>query len=113
MRGSGATVRAAIWNCDLRGFTRIAEQWPRDDVIHWLNEYFDVMAAPVERHGGEILKFVGDGMLAIFRLESPEACNNALRAAVEAQRGMKELNASGSSAARSSSGSAWRSTSAT
>jgi adenylate cyclase len=91
-RGTGATVRAAIWNCDLRGFTRISEQWPRDDVIHWLNEYFDVMAAPVEKHGGEILKFVGDGMLAIFRLESAEACNSALRAAVEARRGMRELN---------------------
>ena len=48
-RGSGATVRAAIWNSDLRGFTRISEQWPRDDVIVWLNEYFDVMAAPVEK----------------------------------------------------------------
>ena len=92
-RGSGMTVQAAIWNCDLRGFTRIAEQWPRDDVIQWLNEYFDVMAAPVEQHGGEILKFVGDGMLAIFPIESPEACANALRAAVEARRGMRELNA--------------------
>lgn len=92
-RGTGATVRAAVWNCDLRGFTRISEQWPRDDVIEWLNEYFDVMAAPVERHGGEILKFVGDGMLAIFRLDSPEACNQALQAAVEARRGMRELNA--------------------
>lgn len=92
-RGSGATVRAAIWNCDLRGFTRISEQWPRDEVIHWLNEYFDVMAAPVEAHGGEVLKFVGDGMLAIFRLDSPEACHKALQAAVEARRGMKELNA--------------------
>ncbi len=92
-RGSGATVRAAIWNCDLRGFTRISEQWPRDDVIQWLNEYFDVMAAPVEAHGGEVLKFVGDGMLAVFPLDSPGACQNALRAAVEARRGMKELNA--------------------
>jgi adenylate cyclase len=91
-RGSGATVRAAIWNCDLRGFTRISEHWPRDDVIQWLNEYFDVMAAPVEAHGGEVLKFVGDGMLAIFRLDSPDACYNALQAAVEARRGMKELN---------------------
>jgi adenylate cyclase len=91
-RGTGATVRAAVWNCDLRGFTRISEQWPRDDVIEWLNEYFDVMAAPVERHGGEILKFVGDGMLAIFRLDSPDACNQALQAAVEARRGMRELN---------------------
>ena len=92
-RGSGATVRAAIWNCDLRGFTRISEHWPRDDVIQWLNEYFDVMAAPVVAHGGEVLKFVGDGMLAIFRLDSPDACQQALQAAVEARRGMKELNA--------------------
>jgi adenylate cyclase len=92
-RGSGATVRAAIWNCDLRGFTRVSEQWPRDDVIQWLNEYFDVMAAPVEKHGGEVLKFVGDGMLAIFPLDSPEACNSALQAAVEARHGMRELNA--------------------
>lgn len=91
-RGSGMTVSAAIWNCDLRGFTRIAEQWPRDDVIGWLNEYFDVMAAPVEKHGGEVLKFVGDGMLAIFRLDHPDACNQALQAAVEARRGMRELN---------------------
>ena len=91
-RGSGATVRAAVWNSDLRGFTRISEQWPRDDVITWLNEYFDVMAAPVEKFGGEILKFVGDGMLAIFPLENPEACNGALQAAVEARNGMRELN---------------------
>jgi adenylate cyclase len=91
-RGSGATVQAAIWNCDLRGFTRISEQWPRDDVIRWLNEYFDVMAAPVEKHGGEVLKFVGDGMLAIFRLDSPEACHKALLAAVEARQGMMALN---------------------
>lgn len=91
-RGSGMTVQAAIWNCDLRGFTHISERWPRDDVIQWLNEYFDVMAAPVERHGGEILKFVGDGMLAIFPLAGPEACLNALQAAIEARRGMRELN---------------------
>ena len=90
-RGSGATVQAAIWNCDLRGFTRISEQWPRDDVITWLNEYFDVMAAPVERHGGEILKFVGDGMLAIFRLDHPDACNQALQAAVVGRIGRLEL----------------------
>lgn len=92
-RGSGATVRAAIWHSDLRGFTRIAEQWPRDDVIRWLNEYFDVIAAPVQRHGGEILKFVGDGMLAIFPLTGSSACTLALQAAVEARRGMLELNA--------------------
>jgi adenylate cyclase len=91
-RGSGMTVRAAIWTCDLRGFTAISEHWPRDDVIALLNEYFDTMAAPVERHGGEILKFIGDAMLAIFPLEHEDACGGALRAALEARRGMRALN---------------------
>lgn len=92
MRGTGTTVRAAIWNSDLRGFTQIADQWPRDDVISWLNEYFDTVSAPVVKHGGEILKFIGDGMLAIFPLESAEACNSALLAAVEARRAMRAMN---------------------
>ena len=61
-------------------------------MITWLNEYFDVMAEPVSKFGGEILKFVGDGMLAVFPLEDPEACNRALRAAVAAREGMLELN---------------------
>lgn len=91
-RGSGLTVSAAIWNCDLRGFTAISELWPRDDVIRLLNEYFDTMAKPVEEHGGEILKFIGDAMLAIFPLDEPDACRRALEAAREARSGMAELN---------------------
>src|SRR6185436_15371329 len=62
-RGSGTTVRAAILICDLRDFTRISDSWPRDDVINLLNDYFDAMSEPVARHGGEILKFIGDGLL--------------------------------------------------
>jgi adenylate cyclase len=93
-RGSGVTIRAAIWTSDLRGFTRISEQWPRDDVLALLNEYFDTMAEPVERHDGEILKFIGDAMLAIFPLENEDACGAALRAALEARRGMASLNVS-------------------
>lgn len=92
-RGSGATVRAAIWNCDIRSFTQIAEQWPRDEVIRWLNEYFDVMALPVEQQGGEVLKFIGDGMLAIFPLDDDTACERALQAAIDARQGMIGLNA--------------------
>lgn len=92
IRGSGTTLRAAIWTCDMRGFTTISENWPRDDVIAMLNEYFDTMAMPVEAHGGEILKFIGDAMLAVFPLAAPEACANALRAAFEAREGMRELN---------------------
>jgi adenylate cyclase len=86
------TVRAAIFICDLRGFTTISEHWPRDDVITLLNEYFDTMAEPVERLGGEILKFIGDSLLAIFPLEDEDACGNALRAALEARRGMRAYN---------------------
>ena len=92
-RGAGTTVRAAIWNCDLRSFTSISEHWPRDDVISSLNDYFDAMGAPVQEHGGEILKFIGDGMLAIFPLEEEAACVRALEAARQARRAMAELNA--------------------
>lgn len=91
-RGSGETVRAAIWNSDIRGFTQLSERWPRDDVIGGLNDYFDAIVEPVERHGGEVLKFVGDGVLAIFPLEEEAACSRALAAAVEARREMTALN---------------------
>ena len=91
-RGSGTTVRAAIMICDLRDFTKISDNWPRDDVIDLLNGYFDAMSEPVVRHGGEILKFIGDGMLAIFPLDQPEACANLLRAVAEARQAMVAVN---------------------
>jgi adenylate cyclase len=91
-RGTGTTVRAAIMICDLRDFTRISDNWPRDDVIDLLNGYFDAMSEPIERHGGEILKFIGDGLLAIFPLSEPSACANLLRAVAEARRAMAALN---------------------
>ena len=91
-RGTGTTVRAAIMICDLRDFTRISDNWPRDDVIDLLNGYFDAMSEPIERHGGEILKFIGDGLLAIFPLSAPSACANLLRAVSEARQAMVALN---------------------
>ena len=91
-RGSGTTVRAAIMICDLREFTRISDNWPRDDVIDLLNGYFDAMSEPIARHGGEILKFVGDGLLAIFPLSQPSACANLLHAVAEARQAMIALN---------------------
>ncbi|MFK0164117.1 adenylate/guanylate cyclase domain-containing protein [Rhizobium sp. NPDC090279] len=91
-RGSGTTVGAAILICDLRDFTSISDMWPRDDVIELLNGYFDAMVDPIEKHGGEILKFMGDGLLAIFPLSDPNACDNLLLAITEAQTGVAALN---------------------
>jgi len=91
-RGSGTTVRAAIMICDLRDFTRISDNWPRDDVIELLNDYFDAISEPVARHGGEILKFMGDGLLAIFPLTEPSACAKLLHAVTEARQAMAALN---------------------
>ncbi|OAP44450.1 adenylate cyclase [Sinorhizobium americanum] len=91
-RGSGVTVGAAILICDLRDFTRLSDLWPRDDVIELLNDYFDAMSEPIERHGGEILKFMGDGLLAIFPLTDPCACGQLLAAIDEAQAALSRLN---------------------
>jgi adenylate cyclase len=99
-RGSGTTVSAAIMICDLRDFTRISDNWPRDDVIDLLNDYFDAISEPVARHGGEILKFMGDGLLAIFPLSEPSACANLLHAVTEARQAMAVLNEKNSGSGR-------------
>jgi adenylate cyclase len=99
-RGSGTTVRAAIMICDLRDFTKISDNWPRDDVIDLLNSYFDAMSEPIAKHGGEILKFIGDGLLAIFPLSQPSACANLLHAVTEARRAMLALNENNSDTGR-------------
>ncbi|MGH6898681.1 MAG: adenylate/guanylate cyclase domain-containing protein [Geminicoccaceae bacterium] len=91
-RGSGETVGAAIWFCDLRGFTALSERMDRDRLLACLNQYFDGMAKPVEEHGGEILKFMGDAMLAIFPFDSEQACRRALQAALDARAAMAQLN---------------------
>jgi len=99
-RGSGTTVHAAIMICDLRDFTRISDNWPRDDVIDLLNDYFDAISEPVARHGGEILKFMGDGLLTIFPLSQPNACANLLHAVTEARQAMAALNEKNSGSGR-------------
>jgi len=94
-RGSGESVQAAIWFSDLRGFTAMSEIKGRDQLLGLLNQYFDRMAEPVAEHGGEILKFIGDAMLAIFPLNDmadDDACARALKAAVQAQKAMADLN---------------------
>ncbi|MDX1540790.1 MAG: adenylate/guanylate cyclase domain-containing protein, partial [Geminicoccaceae bacterium] len=83
---------AAIWFCDLRGFTALSEHASRDQLLATLNDYFDVVAPAVEAEGGEILKFIGDGMLAMFPLQTDAACRRALQAALSVRERMAELN---------------------
>ena len=96
-RGSAETIAAALWYCDLRGFTAMADRLPRDELIRLLNDYFACMVGPVHGHGGEVLKFIGDAMLAIFPiaddLDRDRACLNALAAAEEALADLARLNA--------------------
>src|SRR5262249_45367772 len=75
-RGSGVTLGAAVLISDLRGFTDLSNRKPRDEVIDILNGYFDVLSQPLEQYGGEILKFMGDGLLAVFPLSNPTACSD-------------------------------------
>lgn len=96
-RGDGVTIAAALWYCDLRGFTGLTEQMPRDAVIRMLNDYFECMAGPVHDRGGDVLKFIGDAMLAIFPiaddLDRDRACLAALSAAEDALAALAKLNA--------------------
>src|ERR1043166_1463658 len=95
-RGSGETICAVIWLCDLRGFTNLSDQLSRDALIDLLNSYFGPMCDAVASEGGEILKFIGDAMLAIFPIGSAGAtqtCAAALSAARQAQGALGEENA--------------------
>jgi adenylate cyclase len=93
-RGSGETIRAVIWLCDLRGFTVLSESLPRDALIDLLNSYFGPMCDAVASHGGEVLKFIGDAMLAIFPIgtDPAETCAAALIAARHAAAALTEEN---------------------
>jgi adenylate cyclase len=94
-RDVGETIEAALLFADLRGFTVLSETHPPSEVIAALNAWFDRIAGAVHAFGGEVLKFIGDGVLAIFPVigESPRAaCNAALRAASAARMGMAHLD---------------------
>jgi adenylate cyclase len=95
-RGDGESIRAVIWFCDLRGFTSLSDTLPRELLLDLLNEYFEIMVNAVASEGGEVLKFIGDGMLAIFELRAgldvAAHCAAALSAAATAQRAVAARN---------------------
>ena len=94
-RGSGEMIRAALLFADLRDFTLLSEATEPQLMIAALDAYFDRIAGAVHAFGGEVLKFIGDGVLAIFPVTGApgEACEAALRAVVAARAGMAHLNA--------------------
>ncbi len=94
-RGAGETIRAALLCADLRDFTALSEATEPVAVIAALDAWFDRVAGAVHAFGGEVLKFIGDGVLAIFPVTGAqsEACEAALRAVVAARAGMAHLDA--------------------
>ena len=81
-RGSTETIRAVLFYADLQGFTKIADTTPGEELITMLNQYFGCIVDSVHEHNGQVLKFVGDGLLAIFRLnEDRGVCASAIAAA--------------------------------
>jgi adenylate cyclase len=94
-RGTGDTINAVLWSSDVRSFTAFSDRVSGQQVIAKLDQIFDGQARAIARHGGEILKFIGDGLLAIFPVETPEqaaqAATEALTAASEAIESVRAL----------------------
>jgi adenylate cyclase len=81
-RGEIESMEAALLLCDLRGFTELSNQLPGSTVLGLLNAYFDKVVPAITREGGEVLKFMGDAVLAFFPgIDPPGACQAALAAA--------------------------------
>jgi class 3 adenylate cyclase len=94
-RGIGETLEAALMFADLRGFTALSESNPPAMVISALDAWFDRIAGAIHAFGGEVLKFIGDGVLAVFPVvggSRRDACEAALRAVSAARAGMARLD---------------------
>jgi adenylate cyclase len=93
MRGVAERIAAVLWFSDLRGFTRITDSAPPAQIIPLLNDYAEAAIPAIHAEGGDVLKLMGDGILAIFAADEPSrACEAALAAAAAARRRVDELN---------------------
>ena len=93
VRGRADPIRAVVWFSDLVGFTRISDKVGAEGVLALLNDYAEAQVEAIEANGGHVLKFIGDGLLAIFPDDQQKpACALALDAAVEQRRRIAELN---------------------
>src|SRR6201996_7329309 len=96
-RGHGEEMQAAIWLSDLRGFTALSDRPPAETVVDILNQYFDCQVPVIRKHGGEILKFMGDGLLAVFPIAKDggnldEVCKRVLEASMEARANVDAMH---------------------
>jgi adenylate cyclase len=93
VRGRAEPIRAVVWFSDLVGFTRISDNASADQVLTLLNDYAQAQVEEIEAHGGHVLKFIGDGILAIFPDDDTTiACMRALDAAVRMRQRIAALN---------------------
>jgi adenylate cyclase len=95
-RGSVSSLSAVLWYADIRGFTATTDAAPGPVIISLLNDVFETLTASIRERGGQVLKFIGDAMLATFsfsRDDTAETCRRALDAAEEAMKSLDTLNA--------------------
>src|SRR3954453_6922626 len=95
-RGHTETMNAAIWLSDLRGFTALSDRLPAETVVDILNQYFDCQVTAIKNHGGEVLKYMGDGLLAVFPIDEyvgdeRQVCSRVLEAAHESRASVADL----------------------
>jgi adenylate cyclase len=95
-RGHTETMNTAIWLSDLRGFTALSDRLPAETVVDILNQYFDCQVAAIKKHGGEVLKYMGDGLLAVFPIDEyvgdeKQVCANVLEAAHESRASVADM----------------------
>ncbi len=95
-RGDGETIYAVLWYSDMRDSTSLANSMSDKEFLQALNTYFESTAGAVLNHGGEVLRFIGDAVLAIFPIRdegaTPKACKSAMKAAMEARINMEDAN---------------------
>jgi len=95
-RGHTETMNAAIWLSDLRGFTALSDRLPAETIVDILNNYFDCQVAAIRKHGGEVLKYMGDGLLAVFPIDEyvgdeQQVCSKVLEAAHESRASVADM----------------------
>jgi adenylate cyclase len=94
-QGTAQQLSAAIVIADLRGFTHVADRTPAERLLAGLNEHLGAVVGAVEQHGGQVLKFLGDGLMAVFALDersAEAACADALAAAESAMAANAAIN---------------------